>query len=70
MARSVALREAKNGADDPTRTDDLLITSELLYQLSYVGPDGWLGRSSRLCRKPGSRRRSESLGARGRGRFG
>ena len=28
----------KNGADDPTRTDDLLITSELLYQLSYVGP--------------------------------
>ncbi len=29
-----------NGADDPTRTDDLLITSELLYQLSYVGPGG------------------------------
>ncbi len=28
-----------NGADDPTRTDDLLITSELLYQLSYVGPE-------------------------------
>ena len=28
----------QNGADDPTRTDDLLITSELLYQLSYVGP--------------------------------
>ena len=25
------------GANDPDRTDDLLITSELLYQLSYVG---------------------------------
>ncbi len=25
------------GANDPNRTDDLLITSELLYQLSYVG---------------------------------
>ena len=30
----------KFGADDPIRTDDLLITSELLYQLSYVGPGG------------------------------
>ncbi len=27
----------RDGADDPIRTDDLLITSELLYQLSYVG---------------------------------
>ncbi len=26
-----------NGADEETRTPDLLITSELLYQLSYVG---------------------------------
>jgi hypothetical protein len=26
-----------NGADDPDRTDDLLITNQLLYQLSYVG---------------------------------
>lgn len=25
------------GADDPIRTDDLGITSALLYQLSYVG---------------------------------
>jgi hypothetical protein len=25
------------GANDPNRTDDLLITSELLYRLSYVG---------------------------------
>ena len=32
-----------NGADDPTRTDDLLITSELLYQLSYVGPEALSG---------------------------
>ena len=30
----------KNGATDPIRTDDLLITSELLYQLSY---------SSKIC---------------------
>ena len=27
----------KNGADERTRTADLLITSELLYLLSYVG---------------------------------
>ena len=33
---SLELRR-KCGADDPIRTDDLLITSELLYQLSYVG---------------------------------
>ena len=26
-----------NGANDPDRTDDLFITNELLYQLSYVG---------------------------------
>ncbi len=26
-----------HGAANPTRTDDLLITSELLYQLSYSG---------------------------------
>ncbi len=30
----------KNGANDPDRTDDLLITNELLYQLSYVGATG------------------------------
>ena len=28
---------AGNGADGQTRTDDLLITNQLLYQLSYVG---------------------------------
>ncbi len=27
----------KNGADDRIRTGDLLITNQLLYQLSYVG---------------------------------
>ena len=26
-----------NGADDRSRTGDLLITNQLLYQLSYVG---------------------------------
>ena len=30
--------DKKNGANDRIRTDDLLITSELLYRLSYVGP--------------------------------
>ena len=27
----------KAGANDRDRTDDLLITNELLYQLSYIG---------------------------------
>lgn len=27
----------KFGADDRNRTGDLLVTSELLYQLSYIG---------------------------------
>ena len=30
----------ENGADGQTRTDDLLITNQLLYQLSYVGHAG------------------------------
>ena len=34
----------KDGADDRTRTGDLLITNELLYQLSYVGPQKRLGK--------------------------
>jgi hypothetical protein len=29
--------QVKNRADERTRTADLLITSELLYLLSYVG---------------------------------
>lgn len=28
------------GANERTRTADLLITSELLYQLSYIGANG------------------------------
>ncbi len=31
------LGKSKRRADERTRTADLLITSELLYQLSYVG---------------------------------
>ena len=27
----------KNGANEGTRTPDLLITNQLLYQLSYIG---------------------------------
>ena len=27
----------RNGAEDRSRTDDLLITNQLLYQLSYFG---------------------------------
>jgi hypothetical protein len=27
----------RSGADDGTRTRDLLITNQLLYQLSYIG---------------------------------
>jgi hypothetical protein len=26
-----------SGADTPNRTEDILITSEMLYQLSYIG---------------------------------
>ena len=32
------------GADTPNRTEDILITSEMLYQLSYIGPS--------ICSKP------------------
>ena len=35
--RLATLLELKNGADTRNRTGDLLITSQLLYQLSYVG---------------------------------
>jgi branched-chain amino acid aminotransferase len=36
-SRNPSCYNGKNGADEPIRTVDLLITSELLYQLSYVG---------------------------------
>ena len=32
---------AQNGAGDRSRTHDLLITSQLLYQLSYTGNLRW-----------------------------
>ncbi len=32
------MRGFKYGADNQDRTGDLLITNQLLYQLSYVGP--------------------------------
>ena len=38
----VSARE--HGADDRIRTGDLLITNQLLYQLSYVGLDPAAGR--------------------------
>jgi hypothetical protein len=36
----MANRDRKQRADERTRTADLLITSELLYLLSYVGRFG------------------------------
>ena len=32
-----------NGAGDRSRTDDLLITNQLLYQLSYTGRESGAG---------------------------
>jgi hypothetical protein len=37
------------GAGSRTRTDDLLITNQLLYQLSYAGK-AWTGERSILAR--------------------
>ena len=39
--------EQLNGADERSRTADLLITNQLLYQLSYVGPGSRAGREGR-----------------------
>ena len=36
----VAMRQQQLEADARTRTGDPFITSEVLYQLSYVGGDG------------------------------
>ncbi len=41
-------RREKRGANSRIRTDDLLITNELLYQLSYVGLTGTQSRSGIL----------------------
>jgi hypothetical protein len=38
------------GAGSRTRTDDLLITNQLLYQLSYAGK-AWTGEGSILARE-------------------
>ena len=38
----------KNGAGDRIRTNDLLITNQLLYQLSYAGLYLFLERETRV----------------------
>ena len=38
MASKFLIVLGKLGADNRDRTGDLLITNQLLYQLSYVGP--------------------------------
>ena len=38
--KEVAIVFGKTGAGDVTRTRDLLITNQLLYQLSYAGLGG------------------------------
>ena len=35
--RATKLRYTSSGANERTRTADLLITNQLLYQLSYIG---------------------------------
>ena len=42
----------ETGADGRIRTDDLLITNQLLYQLSYISPrcEGRLGLGGRATR--------------------
>jgi hypothetical protein len=37
VLRKLAREGAESGAEDGTRTRDLLITNQLLYQLSYFG---------------------------------
>lgn len=39
-AEGCLLEWEEAGANGRTRTDDLLITNQLLYRLSYVGPTG------------------------------
>ena len=54
------------GAGSRTRTDDLLITNQLLYQLSYAGK-AWTGEGSILARVRGLPRRSSCLHNRSEG---
>ncbi len=53
IRRRLHLRPVRHrtGADDPIRTDDLVITSDLLYQLSYVGPQGYPSTRARKCKR-------------------
>ena len=37
LRKSHSSNDIERGADSRNRTDDLIITSDLLYQLSYVG---------------------------------
>ena len=37
LYRKIGKKGIKNGADGRVRTCDLLVTNELLYQLSYIG---------------------------------
>lgn len=57
-----------SGADDPIRTDDLGITSALLFQLSYVGPsrscNGGPWRPDAGCRPSRRGPRAATLGRR------
>ena len=59
ISPQLAQSKKKSGADDPIRTDDLLITSELLYQLSYVGLGSRAGREN-SCGLVDSQRAPES----------
>ena len=47
-AKPEARRGWGSGADERSRTADLLITNQLLYQLSYVGPEVGSGRYRRM----------------------
>ena len=47
MCMKTHLTSRSNGANGGTRTRDLLITSELLYQLSHVGAFTVLRRTSK-----------------------
>jgi hypothetical protein len=45
----MGVRRSKNGAGTKIRTRDLLITNQLLYQLSYTGMYLGVGAYSKPC---------------------
>ncbi len=51
-ALSINYLRLEFGADTRSRTEDLLITSQLLYQLSYAGITGQDIRGTRCFRQP------------------